>query len=77
LRQLIEELQLSKQAVGQLVDVLVTRGYVKREVDSEDRRRLTVGLTERGRAACSSYWSTLDEKRWGRVRNNVGKIANI
>ena len=48
---LIEELRLSKQAAGQLVDTLVTRGYIKRDVDSEDRRRLTIGLTERGRAA--------------------------
>jgi DNA-binding MarR family transcriptional regulator len=45
LSQVIEELQLSKQAAGQLVDILVMRGYLKREVDSEDRRRLTIGLT--------------------------------
>jgi DNA-binding MarR family transcriptional regulator len=51
LSQLIEELQLSKQAAGQLVDILVVRGYLNREVDSEDRRRLTIGLTDRGRAA--------------------------
>jgi DNA-binding MarR family transcriptional regulator len=29
----IEELQLSKQAAGQRVDILVMRGYLKREVD--------------------------------------------
>jgi DNA-binding MarR family transcriptional regulator len=51
LSELIEELRLSKQAAGQLVDTLVTRGYLKRDVDSEDRRRLTIGLTARGRAA--------------------------
>jgi DNA-binding MarR family transcriptional regulator len=51
LSELIEELRLSKQAAGQLVDTLVTRGYLKRDVDSEDRRRLTIALTARGRAA--------------------------
>jgi DNA-binding MarR family transcriptional regulator len=51
LSQLIEELKLSKQAAGQLVDTLVTRGYLDRDVDMEDRRKLTIGLTERGRAA--------------------------
>lgn len=51
LSELIQELQLSKQAAGQLVDTLVTRGYLKRDVDKEDRRRLTIGLTARGRAA--------------------------
>ena len=51
LSELIEELRLSKQAAGQLVDTLVTRGYLDREVNSEDRRRLTVALTRRGIAA--------------------------
>ncbi len=36
---MIEELQLSKQAAGQLVDLLVMRAYLKREVDSEERGR--------------------------------------
>ena len=48
---LIQELRISKQAAGQLVDALVLRGYLDRAVDPEDRRRLTVTLTERGRAA--------------------------
>jgi DNA-binding MarR family transcriptional regulator len=54
LGQLIDELQLSKQAAGQLVDTLVTRGYVSRDVDPEDRRKLTIALTERGRAAAKA-----------------------
>ncbi len=53
LSQLILELRLSKQAAGQLVDTLVTRGYLDRSPDKEDRRKLTVGLTERGRAAAA------------------------
>jgi DNA-binding MarR family transcriptional regulator len=51
LAQVIRELRVSKQAAGQLVDALVLRGYLTREVDPRDRRRLTVTLTERGRAA--------------------------
>jgi DNA-binding MarR family transcriptional regulator len=53
LGQLIQELGVSKQAAGQLVDTLVLRGYLERTVDAEDRRRLTVTLTERGRAAAA------------------------
>jgi len=53
LGQLIRELRLSKQAAGQLVDTLVTRGYLDRAIDKEDRRKLTVTLTERGRAAAT------------------------
>jgi DNA-binding MarR family transcriptional regulator len=51
LGQLIRELKISKQAAGQLVDALVLRGYLERTMDPNDRRKLTVGLTERGRAA--------------------------
>jgi DNA-binding MarR family transcriptional regulator len=53
LSQLIKELRISKQAAGQLVDTLVTRGYLQRTVDPEDRRKLTITLTERGRAAAA------------------------
>jgi DNA-binding MarR family transcriptional regulator len=48
---IIERLGLSKQAAGHLVDLLVLRGYLDRQVDPEDRRRLVVSPTERGAAA--------------------------
>ena len=54
LGQLIRQMRLSKQAAGQLVDALVLRGYLERAVDPEDRRKLTVRLTERGRAAAEA-----------------------
>lgn len=54
LGQLIRELRITKQAAGQLVDTLVTRGYLERAIDKDDRRKLTVTLTERGRAAAAT-----------------------
>jgi len=54
LSQIIRELGVSKQAAGQLVDVLVMRGYLDRFPDPDDRRRMTVALTERGRAAAAA-----------------------
>jgi len=51
---LIRDLRISKQAAGQLVDTLVNRGYLARTVDAQDRRRLIVTLTERGRAAAAT-----------------------
>ena len=50
---LVRDLKVSKQAAGQLVDTLVLRGYLKREVDEADRRRFTVALTERGQHAAA------------------------
>ena len=51
LSQIITGLGVSKQAAGQLVDTLVARGYLDRAPDPNDRRRLTITLTERGHAA--------------------------
>jgi DNA-binding MarR family transcriptional regulator len=53
LGQLLKELRVSKQTGGQLVDALVTRGYLDRRVDPEDRRKLVITLTERGKAAAA------------------------
>jgi DNA-binding MarR family transcriptional regulator len=54
LSRLIQELGVSKQAAGQLVDTLVLRGYLERAVQEGDRRKLTVTLTERGQAAAAA-----------------------
>lgn len=54
LADIVRALAMTKQAAGQLVDALVLRGYLTREVDPGDRRRLTVALTERGRAAAAT-----------------------
>jgi DNA-binding MarR family transcriptional regulator len=53
LANIIKGLGVSKQAAGQLIDTLVLRGYLEREVNDEDRRRLTMTLTPRGRAAAA------------------------
>jgi DNA-binding MarR family transcriptional regulator len=60
LAQIIEDLGVSKQAAGQLVDALVERGYLERSPDVEDRRRVRVGLTPRGRAAGSATRRAVD-----------------
>jgi DNA-binding MarR family transcriptional regulator len=51
---LIRELDVSKQAASQLIDTLVIRGYLVREISAVDRRRLTISLTDRGMAAAAA-----------------------
>ena len=58
---IIRELGVSKQAAGQLVDTLVIRGYLIRTPDPEDRRRMTVTLTERGRLAAEAAHGAVEE----------------
>jgi DNA-binding MarR family transcriptional regulator len=49
-------LGVSKQAVSQVIDVLVNRGYVVRGADASDRRRITLELTERGHQVVAAVW---------------------
>jgi len=51
---MIAGLGVTKQAASQLIDTLVLRGYLTRQTDSTDRRRMRIELTERGRAAASA-----------------------
>jgi DNA-binding MarR family transcriptional regulator len=53
---LTRELGISKQAVSQLIDTMVMRGYLERKEDSEDRRRMLITLTRRGEAAARASW---------------------
>jgi DNA-binding MarR family transcriptional regulator len=50
-RDLVARMGISKQAVSQLVDTLVTSGYVTRQPSPDDRRRTLLQLTVRGRNA--------------------------
>ncbi len=51
--EMIKGLGVTRQAASQLIDTLVVRGYLDREVNNEDRRRMDIELTERGRAAAA------------------------
>src|SRR5262249_38425454 len=48
---LIRQLGVSKQAASQLIDTLVLRGYLERDVNPDARRRVDIELTGRGVAA--------------------------
>ena len=61
LSEVVNDLGSSKQTVGQLIDTLVARGYLDRAVDPDDRRRLTVTLTDRGVAAARAVRSAVDD----------------
>ncbi|HEY4092048.1 MAG TPA: MarR family transcriptional regulator [Luteibacter sp.] len=55
-----QQLRITKQAAGQLVDTLVMRGYLTREGDPDDRRKLVITLTDRGRGAAEVQGAARD-----------------
>jgi DNA-binding MarR family transcriptional regulator len=48
------ELGVTKQAVSQVVDILVNRGYLERSPDPDDRRRIALELTEQGQGVADA-----------------------
>ena len=54
-------LGISKQAVSQLIDAMVIRGYLERTADADDRRRMLLTLTPRGEAAGRISWEAATE----------------
>ena len=54
-------LDVSKQAASQLVDTLVLRGYLTRRTNPDDRRRMLIELTDRGRAAAAAIHAAVGE----------------
>jgi DNA-binding MarR family transcriptional regulator len=85
LADIIQQMGMSKQAAGQLVDTLVVRGYLDRTPDPNDRRRMTVSLTDRGRLAASAGRGAVEDldaellKRVGEqhVRHTQATLAAI
>ena len=49
--EIVNGLGITKQAASQLIDTLVLRGYLERSVHPDDRRRMVINPTERGREA--------------------------
>jgi DNA-binding MarR family transcriptional regulator len=57
---LVADLGVTKQAISQVTDTLVSRGYVERSPDPADRRRITLTLTDRGQQAVGAVTRGVD-----------------
>lgn len=53
-------LGVTKQAVSQVIDTLVGRGYLTRSPDPDDRRRISLALTEQGRVVVDAIRRGID-----------------
>jgi DNA-binding MarR family transcriptional regulator len=78
LTDIAERANMTKQSVGEIVDDLAARGYVKRIPDPNDRRAKLICLTERGEEAQDFGLALFAkvEKRWGE-RYGAERIAAL
>ncbi len=78
----------SKQATSQLIDTCVSRGYLERVADPDDRRRMIISLTDRGtyvaavvRAAVdrvdAALVAALGDGGWHALRQSLGAMADM
>ena len=58
---MIRGLGVTRQAASQLIGTLVVRGYLSREVNPADRRRLNIELTDRGWAAAEAIGAAIGQ----------------
>ena len=56
------QLHISKPAVSQMLGALQRRGLILREIDHQDRRKISITLTPEGDAALRRMLTTHDEK---------------
>jgi DNA-binding MarR family transcriptional regulator len=75
---LAEMAGMTKQSIGEIVDDLVARGYVKRIPDPEDKRAKLICLTERGERAQATGLALFGkvEKQWAE-RYGTKRIAQL
>ncbi|MEF2979398.1 MarR family winged helix-turn-helix transcriptional regulator [Subtercola sp. YIM 133946] len=78
--QLGRAMSVTKQAAARTISILEQRGYVMREPDSEDRRRMRLRVTERGLAMLHEGETIFNEirERWERQvgAESVGALEN-
>jgi len=60
LSEVAEHIGLTLPSMSKMVDGLVIRGLTTRETHREDRRRMTLTLTRRGRTTLSSAYETTE-----------------
>jgi len=83
-----DEMHISKSAVSQMLGVMERKGYIKRETDTADRRKMIVRLTPEGKAiaeemkgyadsAFSEMISRFGESNTEQFISLINKLADV
>lgn len=84
LTDIAQSLDISKQAAGQMVKTLVTRGYLSREADPSDGRATRITFTEKGKRLLNDartgieeiedLYASLLEERFGGLKDDLATL---
>lgn len=68
-------LGITEREASEIAEALVMRGYLELKIDPAERRRVTISLTSRGRAAVLALWDCLRAARWRGFEYRPGDIV--
>jgi len=79
---------MTTQSMGELVDDLVSKGYLRRQEDPADRRAKRIYLTDKGRKTADAgqvairqaeeqIQAALGPRQYQQLRRNLAAIANL
>jgi DNA-binding MarR family transcriptional regulator len=79
---------MTTQSMGELVDDLVSKGYLRRQEDPADRRAKRIYLTDKGRQAAAAgeaairqaeeqIQAALGPRQYQQLRRNLAAIAHL
>ncbi|MGI6153719.1 MAG: MarR family winged helix-turn-helix transcriptional regulator [Christensenellaceae bacterium] len=67
-----EKLQITKPAVSYILNALEKKNYITREIDPKDRRKISIQITQGGKAAAKQGAQRCDEM-WGALLEYFGE----
>ncbi len=67
-----ERLQISKPAISYTLNTLEKKAYIVREIDPNDRRRISVYITQEGQSASEQSMQQHTDM-WGRILEEFGE----
>ena len=70
--EIVDELSITKSQMTATIDKLIILGYVKRENDKNDRRKILIHLTKQGELITDKIIVSLNEK----ILKNLNKLTD-
>ena len=67
-----QKLHISKPAISYILNTLEKKNYITREIDSKDRRKVSISATPEGRAAAEQSMKKYDEI-WDEILERFGE----
>ena len=67
-----KKLNISKPAISYILNTLEKKNYITREIDSKDRRKVSISATPEGRAAAEQSKKKFDEL-WNEILTRFGE----